>query len=112
MQSNEQLERLYESAAVSKDLDLMKSIRMEVQTRKAAFFKREKDFDEVLFNKLPKKIQVENIIDIGKDKTVDGTRYRAVIKFEDGYTRSIAEYTLSDFKYYLKNVLKNRNYEQ
>ncbi len=75
-------------------------------------FTRDKTFDYTLFSKLPKKNQVKNIIDIGKDKTIDGTRYRAVIAFEDGFTRSIAEYTLSDFKDYINEVLnKNRNAE-
>lgn len=81
-------------------------------SRNSQPFTRSKDFDNVLFSKLPKKLQVNNIVDIGKDKTLDGTRYRAVIKFEDGYTRSIGEYTLADFKYYLENILKDRNYEQ
>ena len=75
-------------------------------------FTRGKDFDYSLYSKLPKKNQVENITDIGKDKTIDGTRYRAVIKFDDGFTRSIAEYTLSDFKYYVDVVLnKDRTAE-
>lgn len=75
-------------------------------------YTRSSTFDKVLFDKLPKKLQVENIIDIGKDKTVDGTRYRAVIKFPDGFTRSIGEYNLKDFKAYIDDVLnKNRNIE-
>ena len=75
-------------------------------------FQREKGFDVALYNKLPKKLQVKNIIDIGKDKTVDGNRYRAVIMFEDGTSRSIGEYSMSEFKYYIEQVLKNKNYEQ
>ena len=75
-------------------------------------FERAPDFDTVLYNKLPKKLQVENITDIGKDKTVDGTRYRAVITFNDGFTRSIGDYTMADFKYYLEQVLKDRRYSQ
>lgn len=81
-------------------------------TRNNVSFEREKGFDITLFNKLPKRLQVKNIVDIGKDKTVDGTRYRAVIKFEDGYTRSIGDYTMSDFKTYIEEVLKDRSYEQ
>lgn len=72
-------------------------------------YTKSKTFDNVLFNKLPKRLQVENIIDIGKDKTVDGNRYRAVIKFDDGFTRSIGEYTLADFKDYISAILKDRN---
>ena len=75
-------------------------------------FERANSFDQALFNKLPKKLQVENIVDIGKDKTIDGTRYRAVVKFNDGFTRSIGDYTMSDFKAYLEGVLKDRKYEQ
>ncbi len=75
-------------------------------------FQRAQGFDEALFNRLPKKLQVKNIIDIGKDKTIDGTRYRAVVAFEDGFTRSIGDYTMADFKAYLEGVLKDRKYEQ
>ena len=74
-------------------------------------FQRSNSFDQALFNKLPKKLQVKNITDIGKDKTADGTRYRAVITYDDGFTRSIGEYTLADFKDYLENVLKDRRFE-
>ena len=78
----------------------------------AVSYTRSDDFNYSLFSKLPQKNQVKNIIDIGKDKTTDGTRYRAVIKFDDGFTRSIAEYTLADFKDYIDTVLnKNRNAE-
>ena len=75
-------------------------------------YQRSSSFDEALFNKLPKRLQVKNITDIGKDKTIDGTRYRAVITFEDGFTRSIGDYTMADFKAYIDGVLKNRKYEQ
>ena len=75
-------------------------------------YTRSSSFDQTLFNKLPKKLQVENITDIGKDKTVDGTRYRAVIQFEDGFTRSIGEYSMAEFKDYIEEVLKNRNAER
>ena len=110
--TREQLDRLYESAAASKDLELMKSIRTELQRRDAELYKRSSSFDQDLFNKLPKKLQVKNITDIGKDKTVDGTRYRAVITYEDGFTRNIGDYTMADFKAYLEGVLKDRKYEQ
>lgn len=81
-------------------------------TSSTNLFQRSSDFDTNLFNKLPKKLQVPNITDIGKDKTVDGTRYRAVITFDDGFTRSIGDYTLNDFKYYIEQVLKDRRYSQ
>ena len=75
-------------------------------------FERSSTFDQQLYEKLPKSLQVKNIIDIGKDKTVDGTRYRAVLQWEDGFQRSIGEYTLRDFKEYLKEVLtKDRTTE-
>ena len=75
--------------------------------------KRTEFFQQELFNKLPKKLQVDNIIDIEKEKTdYDGIRYEAIIEFDDGFQRSISEYGWSDFKYYLENVLKDRNFEQ
>lgn len=75
-------------------------------------FERSSTFDQQLYEKLPKSLQVKNIIDIGKDKTIDGTRYRAVLQWEDGFQRSIGEYTLKDFKDYLKAVLtKDRTTE-
>lgn len=75
-------------------------------------FQRANGFDEAIFNKLPKKLQVKNIIDIGKDKTIDGNRYRAVIMFEDGTSRSIGEYSMLEFKYYIEQVLKDKSYQQ
>lgn len=70
-------------------------------------FQRSSSFDQALFNKLPKKNQVKNITDIGKEKHADGTRYFAVLKWEDGFERLISEYTLSDFKYYVDQVLNH-----
>ena len=75
-------------------------------------YQRARGFDEALFNKLPKKLQVKNIIDIGKEKHADGTRYFAVIQFDDGFQRSIGEYNMKDFKSYIDDILnKNRNIE-
>lgn len=73
---------------------------------------RSKFFEEAVYNRLPKKLKTDKLIDIGKEKNVDGTRYSAVIEFDDGFQRSISEYSWSDFKYYLEEVLKNRHYEQ
>lgn len=66
---------------------------------------RSKFFDEAVFNRLPKKLKTDNIIDIGKYKDADGTRYNAVVEFNDGFQRSISEYGWADFKDYLEEVL-------
>lgn len=59
-------------------------------------------------NKLPKKHQ-----SFVKDFYKEGQRYAAVIKFEDGFTRSLGAYSLSEIKYYIKEVVENnRFYEE
>lgn len=77
-------------------------------------FKRDKWFDKEVYDKLPKKMQVKNIVSIGKEKHgSDGTRYNASLVWEDGFNRSISEYGWKDFKDYLSIVLfENRKYEQ
>lgn len=77
-------------------------------------FKRDKWFDEAVYNRLPKKMQVKNIVSIGKERHGDdGTRYNASLKWEDGFNRSISEYGWTDFKDYLKVVLfEDREYSQ
>ena len=75
-------------------------------------YERSSTFDYQLFSKLPKKLQVENIIDIGKESTFDGNRYHAVIKFDDGFTRSIGAYNQKEFKDYIDAILnEDRNIE-
>ena len=75
-------------------------------------FERSGSFDYGLFGKLPKRNQVKNITDIGKERHADGVRYHAVIQFEDGFSRSIGEYTLADFKSYIDDILhKDRRTE-
>lgn len=73
---------------------------------------RSKFFQQAVFDRLPKKLKIDNIIDIGAEKIADGTRYGAVIEFDDGFQRSISEYGWKDFKSYLERVLKVRRYEQ
>lgn len=63
-------------------------------------------FDESLFSKLPKSLQDDRITAIYKEKTRDGNRYSAIIKWEDGFERSISEFGKGDFKFYLESVLK------
>lgn len=69
-------------------------------------------FEQKVFDRLPKSLKSDNIIDIGKEKTMDGTRYSATIEYDDGEQRSISEYSWSEFKYYLEQVLKDRRYSQ
>ena len=75
-------------------------------------FKRDKFFDNAVYEKLPKKMQVKNIVSIGKHRDSDGVRYNASLKWEDGYNRSISEYGWADFKDYLKAVLFEDREEQ
>lgn len=78
--------------------------------KQSDIFKRDKWFDKATYDKLPKKMQVQNIVSIGKEKTSDGVRYNASVVWEDGFNRSVSEYGWSDFKDYLKAVLfENRN---
>ena len=71
----------------------------------AVSYARDGSFDQRLFSKLPKKLQVKNITDIGVENHGGERRYHAVIQFDDGFSRSIGEYTLSDFKNYINDVL-------
>lgn len=73
---------------------------------------RSKFFQQAVYDRLPKNLRTNNIIDIGAEKTSDGTRYGATIEFDDGFQRSISEYGWADFKSYLKNVLEDRRYQQ
>ena len=76
-------------------------------------FKRDKWFDATVYAKLPKKMQVKNIVSIGKHKDSDGVRYNASVVWEDGFNRSVSEYGWTDFKAYLETVLtKDRKYQQ
>lgn len=61
--------------------------------------------DNAIYNKLPKKLQVNEIIDIYKDKTCDGVLYTAVLEWSDGFSRVITEYGFKDFKNYLNDVI-------
>lgn len=79
---------------------------------KAITHTRSNFFQQAVYDRLPKALKSDNIIDIGAEKTSDGTRYGATIEFDDGFQRSISEYGWADFKDYLKNVLKDRRYEQ
>ncbi len=63
--------------------------------------------ETTLLNKLPKKWH-RFIKDVYKEYG----RYSAVIVFEDGFSRSIGEYTFKDFKDYIKMVIEeDRNAE-
>lgn len=76
-------------------------------------FKRDRFFDQTVYDKLPKKMQLQNIISIGKHKDSDGVRYNASVVWEDGFNRSVSEYGWKDFKGYLEIVLfENREYQQ
>ena len=76
-------------------------------------FKRDRFFEQTIYDKLPKKMQVKNIVSIGKHKDSDGVRYNASVVWEDGFNRSVSEYGWKDFKGYLEIVLfENRKYEQ
>jgi hypothetical protein len=60
-----------------------------------------------LLNKLPKKHH-KYIKDIYKE----GGRYSVVIEFEDGFTRSIGEWSFKELKDYVKEIVEvNRNAE-
>lgn len=83
----------------------VKSFAERIQNKREAN-KKNGTFDESLFKKLPKGLQDDKVIAIGKEKTYEGNRYSAVIEWEDGFQRSISEYTLADFKNYISDVLK------
>lgn len=60
-----------------------------------------------LLNKLPKKYH-NHIKDIYKE----GSRYSCVIEFEDGFTRSIGEWSFAALKDYIREIIEvNRNAE-
>lgn len=62
---------------------------------------------ENIKNKFPKKHQ-KYIVDAYKQDN----RYCVVIRFDDGFTRSIGEYTIKDIKYYVKQIIEvDRNIE-
>ena len=83
------------------------------QAEEKDIFKRDKWFDQATYDKLPKKMQVKNIVSIGKERHgSDGTRYNASLVWEDGFSRSVSEYGWADFKDYLSAVLFNDRKEQ
>ena len=61
--------------------------------------------DNKLLSKFPKKHQ-PYIIDCGKEVHANRTRYFAVIKFNDGFSRSIGESNLEELKYYIKQIIE------
>lgn len=63
--------------------------------------------DMKLLSKLPKKHH-KYIVDIYKECG----RYSVVLKWEDGFTRSIGEWNFSELKYMIKEIIEiNRNAE-
>lgn len=63
--------------------------------------------DMKLLNKLPKKYH-KYIIDIYKEYG----RYSVVLKWEDGFTRSIGEWNFTELKYMIKELVEvDRNTE-
>ena len=57
--------------------------------------------DKGLLNKLPKKWH-KYIVDIYKEYD----RYSVVIKFEDGFCRSIGDTNFTELKYYIKAIIE------
>lgn len=63
--------------------------------------------DAILLRKLPKKYH-KYIEDIYKE----GKRYSVVIKFEDGFSRSIGDTNFSYLKSYVKEIIEVNRYTE